>query len=132
MDSQDSQDVDMSQPPAQQARQRSTSPLAFPTSSTAHPSSDPNGAPQPRGLQQLRAGSTQSESTRVRAPGHEADATLLDPDASSSPLAFPSSSASQDRARGARLFAAALPSSGLSAPEPNRSQRRDSPLFFPG
>ncbi|KAK4702874.1 DNA replication licensing factor MCM4, partial [Phenoliferia sp. Uapishka_3] len=90
---------------------RSTSPLAFPSSSAGHASSDHDHPV----VQQLRRSS----------PG---------PVNSSSPLAFPSSSASNtggpSRRANGNLFAPA-PSSGLSGGV-GRSQRRASPLFFPG
>ncbi|GAA5930875.1 hypothetical protein JCM1841_001960 [Sporobolomyces salmonicolor] len=99
---------------------RSTSPLAFPSSSSAHPSSDP-ARPAPAGVNQLRSGGANPRS--------------------SSPLAFPSSSASSARGRpvaGQRLFASSGLSSdaglggaaGGSGPAGPRA-RGDSPLFFP-
>ncbi|GAA5881315.1 hypothetical protein JCM16303_000125 [Sporobolomyces ruberrimus] len=100
---------------------RSTSPLAFGSSSSiAHPSSDPATAqPQPQQLAQLRSSGTNPRS--------------------SSPLAFPSSSAGSARgpaASGQRLFASGGPSSdarnGAGPTSNGQRYRGDSPLFFPG
>ncbi|GAA5872937.1 hypothetical protein JCM1840_005892 [Sporobolomyces johnsonii] len=118
-------DVDPQQQQQQQQSQgdpapRSTSPLAFPSSSSAHPSSDP-ARPAPAGVNQLRSSGANPRS--------------------SSPLAFPSSSASSARGRpaaGQRLFASsglssdaglggAAGGSGAAGPR----SRGDSPLFFP-
>ncbi|GAA5947683.1 hypothetical protein JCM3765_001031 [Sporobolomyces pararoseus] len=116
----DGMDVD---PPApgQQSGPRSTSPLAFGSSSSvAHPSSDPAGPqPQPQQLSQLRSSGFNPRS--------------------SSPLAFPSSSAGSARgpaASGQRLFASGGPSSdarnGAGSASNGQRYRGDSPLFFPG
>ncbi|BGP44130.1 MCM DNA helicase complex subunit [Rhodotorula kratochvilovae] len=97
---------------------RSTSPLAFPSSSAgAHPSSDHGQHPA---VNQLRSSGAAPRS--------------------SSPLAFPGSSSSRPPASGNRpLFQssglssdAGLGSGGLRASGAARSARDDSPLFFPG
>lgn len=129
------------QPQAQQqgARARSTSPLAFPSSSAGHPSSSHDSVPARVGaLQQPRAAATAGE-CMLDAPCELKNRNRRVPSAaaSSSPMAFPSSSASQPAiARGKPLFGGSgLPSSGLSSDaglDANAGQRRDSPLFFPG
>ncbi|GAA5876263.1 hypothetical protein JCM8547_003751 [Rhodosporidiobolus lusitaniae] len=107
---------------ASSQRQRSTSPLAFPSSSTGNPQSD-HGAPAPQGrVDQIRSSAGQR---------------------SSSPLAFPSSSAGSLPLGGSArrpLFAASGASSdaglnsggALPGAASGRSGRGDSPLFFPG
>lgn len=113
------------------ARARSTSPLAFPSSSAAGPSSD-HDFPPSRQLAQVRLDDAAGEDGSIHlALGFLlADLSPRRP-ASSSPLGFPPSSASiggsqQRRGTGHSLFGA-HPSSGLSG----RGLRDDSPLFFP-
>ncbi|ORY57703.1 MCM2/3/5 family-domain-containing protein [Leucosporidium creatinivorum] len=97
---------------------RESSPLNFPSSSAGLPSSSHDPLP-------ARVGALQQPRASALAAG------------SSSPMAFPSSSASQGAGpRGQSLFAGrGAPSSALSSDAglgADRSQRRDSPLFFPG
>lgn len=122
---------------------RSTSPLAFGSSSSiAHPSSDPATAqPQPQQLAQLRSsGTNPREYPFTRLSERDTRLTrfrlVL---GSSSPLAFPSSSAGSARgpaASGQRLFASGGPSSdarnGAGPTSNGQRYRGDSPLFFPG
>ncbi|GAA5935796.1 MCM DNA helicase complex subunit MCM4 [Sporobolomyces koalae] len=116
----DGMELDAPSSEGQQPVPRSTSPLAFPSSSSAaHPSSDPAAAqPQLQQLAQLRSSGANPRS--------------------SSPLAFPSSSAGS-APRGPRLFASGGPSSDarngnglMSGASNNARYRADSPLFFPG